>query len=75
MRLVELQVAFHEMEAALNEYGDAWIITVFPDNDPRVQGGSWQITDRDNPPPTMWMSDDLYALYCASVGMVNEHQR
>lgn len=74
MELSELQAAFFEMTEALGLYVDGWIITVFPDFDPRVHGAVWLI-DMSNPPPTMYMSDSLYAMYCASIGMKNENMK
>lgn len=69
-----LQIAFFEMMTVLDMYRDSWIITVFADNDARVQGSEW-VNDMSDTPPVMVMSDPLYDLYCADCGMRNEHQR
>lgn len=69
-----LQIAFFEMMTVLDMYRDSWIITVFPDNDARVQGAEW-VNDMSDTPPVMYLSDTLYDLYCSDCGMRNEHQR
>lgn len=73
--LAAIQAAFHDMQRALNRYGDGWIITVFPDGDSRVHGSAWVDTGYGNPPPTMWMSDEIYSMYCASIGIKNENMK
>ncbi len=68
----ELQVAFLEMEMVM-ENRSPWVVTVFPDNDPRVDSVAWVVEDGDV--PVIYMSDTLYGLYCASAGIKNENWR
>lgn len=72
--LAQLQMAFFGMMSVLDGCDDAWIITVFPDNDPRAHSREW-IDDQSDTVPVMYMSDELYGMYCASVGMKNENYR
>lgn len=70
----ELQTAFFDMMEILDMYRDGWIITVFPDHDPRVDSAAF-VHDGSETPPTMYMSDSLYALYCYSIGTENTNVR
>lgn len=70
---MELQRAFFDMLTEIENYGEGWVITVFDNGDPRVHGAAW-VADM-KPPPVMYMSDDLYSLYCAEVGIKNENMR
>lgn len=68
--LSELQTAFYEMYSLIAQR-DGWILTVFEsDNDPRVHSAEW-VRDGD----VVYMSDPLYSMYCAEIGMKNENMR
>ena len=70
---IDMMLAFEHVRAELAQRNVSWVISVFADNDPRVQGNAWGIEEGDA--PIMFLSDDLYALYCASLGIENLNQR
>lgn len=74
VKFAALQIEFIAMMEVFDMYNGAWIISVFPENDARSQGATWEHDGTDTP-PIIFMSDSLYSLYCASEGMVNENLR
>ena len=74
MTLAELQTAFYEMMTVIDAYRDGWIISVFENNDPRVHGSEW-VADYTDIPPIILMSDELYSMYAADVGIKNENMK
>jgi hypothetical protein len=68
-----LQAAFEEMKFELDQYTDGWIISVYEDASDYVNGVTWHV--EDGVPPVLFMSDQLYDMYCKSIGMKNENFR
>lgn len=68
-----LQAAFEEMKFQLESYTGDWIISVYGDASDYVPGTTWHV--EDGTPPVMYMSDQLYDLYCRSIGMENANVR
>lgn len=68
--MIELEAAYFDLSAAMEAYGDVgMVITVY--DDPRaLAAGNWHISV-ENSVPFVYMSDALYARYCADIGMVN----
>lgn len=69
-KVAQLQIEFIAMMEVLDMYDGAWVISVFPEHDARVHGAVW-VHDGKDTPPTMFLSDELYSLYCASEGVEN----
>jgi hypothetical protein len=68
-----LQAAFEEMKFELDQYTDGWIISVYEDDSDYVNGVTWHV--ESGVPPILFMSDQLYDMYCKSIGMKNENVR
>jgi hypothetical protein len=73
MEMKALQAAFEEMKFELDQYTDGWIISVYEDASDYVNGVTWHV--EQGVPPILFMSDQLYDMYCKSVGMKNENVR
>lgn len=68
-----LQAAFEEMKFQLEQHTEGWIISVYGDASDYVNGTTWNVEAGN--PPIMYMSDQLYDMYCKSIGMENANVR